>query len=99
MYRFIRKATIVNAAVVPAATSFGMEVSGYLTKTYGIQVKTGMMMFGHLNMHWHFDIDSLDKLGELNTKLIQDKNYTAMLAKAKDFWVDGSLKDQVVMFP
>ena len=99
MYRFIRRATITNAAVVPAATAFGMEIAGYLNKNYGIQVKMGMMMFGHLNMHWHFDVDSLDKLGELNTKLIQDKNYIAMLTKAQTFWVDGSLKDQVVMFP
>ena len=35
-------------------------------------------------------------MSELNTQLFSDKAYVQMLEKGKDFWVAGSVKDQVV---
>ena len=99
MYRFTRYATLHNVAVVPQAIGWSMELCGYLNKTYKINVKAGMEMFAGLNIHWEMEIDSLDRLSELNTKLISDKTYFAMIEKGKEFWVNGSLKDQVVNFP
>jgi hypothetical protein len=99
MYRFTRTVTLQNATVLPQAIGWVMELNGYLNKNYKVNLKSGMEMFGSLNIHWEMEIDSLDKLSELNTKLISDKAYFQMLEKGKEFWINGSLKDQVVNFP
>jgi hypothetical protein len=99
MFTFTRKATLINAAYTSSGIGWAMEVTGYLNKTYNLHMKAGMQMFGGLALYWQFDVDSLDKLSALNTKLVQDKTYLAMLDKAKDLWVPGSLKDVVVNYP
>ncbi len=99
MYRFTRYATLVNVSVVPQAIGWSMELCGYLNKTYKINVKAGVELFNKLNIHWEMESDSLDRLSELNTKMISDKTYFSMIEKGKEFWVDGSLKDQIVNFP
>jgi hypothetical protein len=99
MYRFTRSATLLNATVVPQAIGWTMELNGYLNKTYKVNLKAGMEMFGSLKIHWEMEIDSLDKLSEINTKLIQDKTYFQMLEKGKEFWVNGSVQDCIVNFP
>jgi hypothetical protein len=70
----------------------------YFNKIYKIPLKVGVELFGNLNIHWEFELDSLDKMSELNTKLLSDKAYVQMLGKGKDFWVAGSVKDQIVNF-
>ena len=97
MYRFIRTATLKNAAYTPTAMGFATELTGYLNKNYNVNLHYGMEMFDTLNVHWHFDVDTLDKISEFNTKLMQDKGYWAMLDKVKDIWTSGTLKDTVVM--
>jgi hypothetical protein len=99
MYRFTRCVTVKNASFIPSAAGWAMEVCGYLNKTYKVNLKAGMEMFGGLNIHWEMEIDSLDKLSELNTKLISDKQYLAMVEKSVEYWQPGSLKDQIVNFP
>ena len=99
MYSFSRHATLINASVTPKAIGYSMELTGYVNKTYGINMRVGMEMFGQGRIHWTFDFDSLDKLSALNAKLIEDKQYWAMLEKGREYWVDGSLKDVVVMYP
>jgi len=99
MYRFTRYATLQNTAVVPQAIGWSMELCGYVNKTYKVNLKAGMEMFGGLNIHWEVEIDSLDKLAEINAKLISDKAYLSMIEKGKEFWISGSLKDQIVNFP
>ncbi len=98
MYRFTRYATLHNAAIVPQAIGWSTELCGYLNKTYKLPLKTGVELFGNLNVHWEFEMDSLDKMSELNTKLLSDKSYLQMLEKGKDFWVAGTVKDQIVNF-
>jgi hypothetical protein len=98
MYRFTRYATLQNAAIVPQAIGWSTELCGYLNKTYKLPLKAGVELFGNLNVHWEFEMDSLDKMSELNTKLLSDKSYLQMLEKGKDFWVAGTVKDQIVNF-
>lgn len=98
MYRFTRTATLNNAAYTPMAMNFATEVCGYLNKTYKLNMKVGMEMFGDLKLYWQFEVDSLENLAAVNTKLMQDKTYWAMLDKTKEIWVHGSLKDTVVNF-
>ena len=98
MYRFTRYATLQNAVFVPQAIGWSTELCGYFNNTYKIPLKVGVELFGDLNIHWEFEMDSLDKMSELNTKLFSDKTYVQMLEKGKDFWVAGSVKDQIVNF-
>lgn len=99
MYRFTRTVTLKNATIAPRAIGFAMELTAYLNKTYGTNMRCGMEMFGGLNMHWHFEVDNLDKISELFKKSVEDKTYNQMLEKGTDYWISGSLKDTVVMFP
>jgi hypothetical protein len=99
MYTFHRTLTLQNGAQTPKAIGFAMELTGYVNKTFGLNMRCGMEMFGGLNMHWQFDVDSLDKLSALNTKLMEDTKYWTMVEKGKEYFLNGSLKDTVVMFP
>jgi hypothetical protein len=55
-------------------------------------------MFGTPTVHWQLEIDSLDTLAALNQKVLQDKTYTAMLEKVADYWLEGSLRDEIVKY-
>lgn len=96
MFVFRRSVTLANAANVPKALNFSVELCGYFNKTYGVNLRTGLEMFGPLNMHWQFESDTLDKMNAINTKLLDDKGYWSILEKNKDLWVHGSLKDTVI---
>ena len=96
MYHFIRTVTVKLAADYPAALQFAGEVSAYLNKTYSLNMKFGMEIFGAGKIHWHFDTDSLDKISAVNTKLMQDREYIGLLEKFKSICVEGSLKDTLV---
>ena len=98
MYSFNRVVALHNAAVMPKAMGFALELTGYLNKTYGLNMRCGAQMFGTANMHWHFDFDSLDKIAEINARLSEDKTYWGMLDKAKDYWLPGSMEDTIVSF-
>lgn len=98
MFRFTRCATLANANSIPAAVGFSKEVCGYINKTYDLHLKSGIELFGASVIHWEMESDSLDKLTALYAKLLGDKTYASMLDKAKDLWVDGSLKDQIVQW-
>ncbi|UGS90870.1 hypothetical protein KOL96_23515 [Ralstonia wenshanensis] len=96
MYRFIRTATVKNAAVLPSALAFAAEVTAHLNKAYALNMRFGAEQFGSGNVHWHFDADSLDKMQQVNEKLLGDRDYAALLEKYKDVWAEGSMQDTVV---
>jgi hypothetical protein len=96
MYQFIRTVTPKHGAAVPAAVQFAAEVTGYLNKTYALNLRHGIQLFGNSQVYWEFEIDSLDKAAALNGKLLKDREYLGMLERVKDLWVDGSLEDSIV---
>ncbi len=96
MFQFIRTVEAKNAAMLPAALQFAAEVTTYVNKTYALGVTYGVEMFSGATLHWHFETESLDKISAIHAKLMQDREYGAMLTKAKDLWVDGTYKDTVV---
>lgn len=96
MYRFIRSAAVKSAVDMPGALQFCNEVTSHINKTYNMSMKTGAQMFGNTRVYWFFDMNSLEEMAQLNAKLMQDRPYWEILAKAKDLWVEGSLKDTVV---
>ncbi|GAB6849209.1 hypothetical protein [Paraburkholderia kururiensis] len=96
MYRFIRTATVKNAALLPSALAFASQVTAHLNKTYSINMCFGAEQFGSLCIHWHFDADNLDKMQQVNEKLMTDPDYAALLEKYSDVWAEGAMHDTLV---
>jgi hypothetical protein len=95
MYRFIRTVT-VKAAKNPAALQWAGEITAYLNKTYSMNATYGMELFGAAKIHWYFDTDSLDKFTAMNAKMMQDREYLALVAKGEGVWIEGAMKDTIV---
>lgn len=96
MYRFIRTATVKNAALLPSALAFASEVTAHLNTKYSLDMRFGAEQFGCANIHWHFDTDGLDKMQQVNEKLLVDREYADLLNKYKDIWAEGAMHDTVV---
>lgn len=97
MYRFTRTVTVNTAANTPAALQWAGEVTAYLNKAYALNAKFGIEIFGAARIHWYHDTDSLDKLTGINAKLMQDREYIGLLEKGRGLWLEGALKDTVVV--
>ncbi len=98
MYQITRSATLKNASFVPKAIGWGKEMTGFVNKNYpGFNVTLGVEMFGKTAIHWTYQSKSLAELEAANGKMLQDQKYWAMIESGKDFWVEGSLKDTIVM--
>lgn len=96
MHLFIRSLTVKHAASAAAALKFAGEISAYVHKTYQVNMKFGMEVFGHMRIYWLLDMDSVDAAMAMNQKMLVDADYQALLGKGKDFWVEGSLKDKLI---
>ena len=96
MYRFIRTATVKNAALTPSAMGFATELTGWINKTFETNLVVGLEHFGGLRIHWHMDVPNLQTVEEINTRLTNDKDYWNWLERGKEFWVEGSLHDFIV---
>ena len=96
MFRMIRTATVKTASKSGAAMQLAGEITAYLNKTYSLNMKFGMEIFGAGKIHWHLETDSLDKSTAINAKLMQDRDYQALLEKGQGLWLEGSLKDTLV---
>jgi hypothetical protein len=96
MFRFERSAVAKNPADIPAAVQFATEVTSYVNKRHSLNMKFGVELFGASRVHWYFDAESLDKMNQLNTTLLQDREYSEMLNKARALWTEGGLKDTIV---
>ncbi len=99
MYCLVRTATLRRAGDLPVAFQFGTEVTSYLKKTYSVDMKVGVEMYGGCRIIWRYDFDSLDKQQQIMQKLLTDREYAASLNKVKDLWAEGTLKDTLIMFP
>lgn len=96
MFRFERTGTVKHVDDLPAAAKFATDVTAYLNKRYALNLKSGVEMYGLPSVHWYYDFDSLDKQAQLDTTLLQDRDYLEMVKKSDHIWVEGSLKDRVV---
>ena len=96
MYRFIRTATVRNAALLPQALAFAAEVTKHVNARHSVNMRFGVEQYGAPRVHWHFDVDSLDAMQKMNSALMEDRDYIGMLTKVRDTWVDGGLKDTLV---
>ncbi len=96
MYRFIRTAVVKTGASQPLALQYASEVTSYVKKAHGLDLKYGLELFGEARVHWHFDIDSVDKALAANAKLMQDREYAGLLERGKALWTEGTMKAAIV---
>jgi hypothetical protein len=96
MYRFTRTAMPRTASHVPAALQMSAEVTAHMNRTYGVNMKAGIELFGRGRLHWHYEAETLDRISEVNRKLMGDTAYWALLEKYKSIWLEGSMKDTVI---
>jgi hypothetical protein len=95
-FRMIRTAMLKNASMTTKAIGWGTELTSYFNETYGLKMQTGMGVLNKAEMYWILDFDSMSQIEETWGKMLQDKKYWDMIDNAKDFWVDGSLQDNLV---
>ncbi len=91
MYRFSRTATVKTGSALADGLKLAAEISALLDKKYSVFLKHGLEISGRHTVHWYFESDSLDKMTELNVKLVQDEEYQALLERYKDVWREGKL--------
>ena len=96
MYRFVRTARPRTAANVPAALQFSAQVTEHLNRTYGLNMKAGIELFGKSRLHWHYEAPSIDAMTAINRKLMADHAYQELLERHNHLWLEGSMKDQVI---
>jgi hypothetical protein len=65
MYRFVRTARPRTAANVPAALQFSAQVTEHLNRTYGLNMKAGIELFGKSRLHWHYEAPTIDEHNHL----------------------------------
>jgi hypothetical protein len=96
MFRFERTATVKHGAEIPAAVKFASEITEYLNKRHGLNLRYGVELFGAPRIHWYYDLESLDQSAKLDAALLKDADYEKLLKKNEDLWVDESMCDTVV---
>ncbi len=96
MYLFIRSVRARNASSVPPAIRFASGICDYVNKTYQAKMRFGVEVFGHPKINWMIDFESVDAALSMNQKMMTDPEYHALLEKANDLWVAGSMKDRLI---
>jgi hypothetical protein len=94
VYRVMRTLR-ANAGEIPIALQWAADLTAYVNKNYPLSVQFGAE-FGSNNIQWHWEIDSLDRLQQLNLKLLKDREYWAFMQKAKGLFVEGTMKDTIL---
>ena len=94
--RFHRTALVAGANTQEAA-AFAAEISQYVTQTLGMPTTWGMQVGGTLGkVHWFTDYQNMTELEGGVVKTLTDDGYVALLAKAKDLFMEGRTEDAVI---
>ena len=65
------------------------ELTAYLNKTYSLNMRFGLEIIGAGKVNGHLETDSLDKINAINAKVMQDREYQALLEKGQGLWLEG----------
>ena len=94
--RFHRTALVAGVKGQEAA-AFAAEISQYVTETLGMPTAWGMQVGGtYGRVHWFTDYGNMTEFEVGLVKTITDDGYIAVLAKAKDLFVEGSTEDSII---
>jgi hypothetical protein len=95
MVYYARTATVAQGKLA-SALSFAREIVELIKNKVGTDVKIGMPVGGQAGrIAWFVDFKDLAELDQFQTKLFQDPDYLAMVTKAGDNFLAGSLHDEI----
>ena len=79
------------------ASAFAAEVSEYVTENWGITLEWGMQLGGtYATIHWFSDYDDMAAFEAGLMRTIMDEGYRALLKKAGDYFLPGSIQDSII---
>ncbi|HLE29969.1 MAG TPA: DUF6039 family protein [Anaerolineales bacterium] len=98
MYRFQRTARARGGKAMEAV-QFAKEVAGYINTKYApVSLQVYTELFGDVNtIYWYAEYKDLASLETIIGQLNADQEYWAILGKAADLFVEGSLHDTLMM--
>ena len=98
MVRFQRTAR-AKGGKFPEAMQFAKEVAGYLNDKYApVTIQVYSELFGDVNtIYWYADYKDLATIEGINARLLADQGYWAILNKAADLFIEGSVHDTLMM--
>ncbi len=97
MFRFHRTARI-SRGKLPDGVQWAKEVAGYINTKYApVSVQAYAEVFGDIGkIHWYADYEDLATVERINAQLQADQGYWALLGKAADLFVEGSVHDTLI---
>lgn len=97
MFRFHRTAQASRGKGLEAV-QWAKEVAGYINKNYApVSVQAYSEIFGDYGaVHWYTDYEDLVTVEKINAQLQTDKGYLALLNKAGDLFIEGSVHDTLI---
>ena len=95
MISFVRVAGIAPGKTA-AAIGFAHEIAAYMKSTYGVELEVLRPIGGNpQRIAWSARYPDLATLEAVNTKTLGDKQYWALVGKASDNFVGGSMRDAI----
>ena len=97
MFRFHRIARVSRGKFLEAV-QWAKEVAGYINTKYApVSVQAYAELFGDVGtVHWYADYEDLATIERINAQLLTDQGYWAMLNKAADLFIEGSVHDTLI---
>ncbi len=97
MFRFQRSAR-AKVGKALEAVQFAKEVAEYINTKYApASVQAYTEQFGDINtIYWYVDYKDLATIEGINTQLLADQGYWAIVNKAADLFIEGSLHDTLM---
>jgi hypothetical protein len=95
MINFVRVAGVAPGKTA-SAIGFAHEIAAYMKSAYGVELEVLRPVGGNpQRIAWSARYKDLAALEAVNTKTLADKQYWALVNKASDNFVAGSLRDTI----
>jgi len=95
MISFVRVAGVAPGKTA-AAIGFAHEIAAYMKSQYGVELEVLRPIGGNpQRIAWSAHYKDLAALEDVNTKTLADKQYWALVGKASDNFVAGSMRDAI----
>ena len=99
MYRFHRSGRAASFTQFPVVVQWAKEVADYVSTNYPeATVHVFTEQFGATGtIHWHADYDDIATLDRVGNQLATDEAYNALIGKSKGYFIQGSLRDTLLL--
>ena len=95
MIYFLRSAAVAPGKTA-SALSYARDIAEYVRTKTGRKVTIGVPVGGQASrIGWFVEYDNLAELEDVQTKLLQDSEYLAIVTKGGENFVAGSMHDDI----